>query len=236
MALEVIDLIKQFDHQIAVDGISFTIDKPQVMGFLGPNGAGKTTTMKMIAGCMQPSSGKVRVYNMDVVTHSLEAKRMMGYLPEHNPLYIDMYVRESLQFTAAMYKLDKPLTRINRVIEEVGLGDEQYKKIAYLSKGYRQRLGIAQAILHDPKLLILDEPTSGLDPNQLTEVRHLIRTLAQDKIVVLSTHIMQEVEAICDEVMVVNKGKLVRRFELKQLPKLFDNRSLEQVFSMLTMG
>jgi len=236
MALEVIDLVKRFGHQIAVNEISFTIDKPQVTGFLGPNGAGKTTTMKMISGFLQPSSGKVRVNRMDAAIHALDVKRMIGYLPEHNPLYLDMYVRESLRFTAAMYRLAKPLERVNHIIEEVGLGDEQHKKIKHLSKGYRQRLGIAQAILHDPKLLILDEPTSGLDPNQLTEIRRLIRTLGQDKIVILSTHIMQEVEAVCDEVMVVNKGKLVSRFELKQLPELFDNRSLEQVFSMLTAG
>jgi len=234
MTLEVKELVKKYGEQFAVDHISFTVSDPTVLGFLGPNGAGKSTTMKIIAGFLQASSGSVSVNGLDVVAYPLETKRLIGYLPEHNPLYQELYVGESLNFIAHVYKINKPNQRIAQVLEQVGLGEERKKKIKHLSKGYRQRLGFAQALLPDPPLLILDEPTSGLDPNQLREIRALITQLGKEKIVLLSTHIMQEVEATCREVILINKGKIATRFSLKEHADLYAGENLEDVFRRLT--
>jgi ABC-2 type transport system ATP-binding protein len=192
-----------------VDDVSFDVPAGQVLGFLGPNGAGKSTTMKIITGFLPPSAGKVSVCGYDVDTDSLEARRHIGYLPEHNPLYPEMYVKEYLDFCAKLYHIPRRAARIAEMIALTGLGREQHKRIGALSKGYRQRVGLAQAILHDPAVLILDEPTSALDPNQLEEIRTLIRTLGQHKTVIFSTHIMQEVSAVCDRVIIINKGRIV---------------------------
>jgi len=210
MSVTVKNLVKDFDGQKAVNGISFSIGKGEIAGFLGPNGAGKTTTMKILA-CYQPqSSGIAEVAGYDVITNSMDVRKRVGYLPEQNPLYPDMYVREYLQFIASLHKLGKQSKqRIEAMIEQTGLGTEQKKKIGQLSKGYRQRVGLAQAMIHDPEVLILDEPTSGLDPNQLADIRKLIKEAGKDKTVILSTHIMQEVQAICQRVLIINEGKLV---------------------------
>lgn len=234
MSLVVKDLTKKFGKALAINQVSFAVDGSKVVGFLGPNGAGKSTSMKIITGYLKPTEGSVHVHGLDIWQNESEAKRLIGYLPENNPLYIDMFVLESLRFTANIYKLRQPQKRIAEVIDLVGLGEERKKKIKQLSKGYKQRLGIAQAMLHDPKILILDETTAGLDPNQLQDIRRLIRTLGKEKIVVLSTHIMQEVEAVCEEVVFINKGKIVGNFPLHDLAENYDNKSLEDVFSFLT--
>ena len=209
MSVRVEQLTKIYGSQRAVNQISFEVGQGDILGFLGPNGAGKSTTMKMITGYILPSAGKVSVNGIDMLTQSLEGQKQIGYLPENNPLYKEMYVKEYLHFVAGVYKLSNKAASISRVIEMTGLGVEQHKKIAQLSKGYRQRVGIAQALIHDPKVLILDEPMSGLDPNQLDEIRQLIRNLGKDKTVIFSTHIMQEVQAICNRVMIIQKGKIV---------------------------
>ncbi|MEH6305125.1 ATP-binding cassette domain-containing protein [Olivibacter sp. CPCC 100613] len=234
MLLSVKNLTKTFGNQVAVNDISFAIPEAKVVGFLGPNGAGKSTTMKMIAGFMRPSIGHVRIHDIDVQEKEYAAKQLLGYLPENNPLYGSMYIRESLEYTGRLYRLENLSKRIAEVIDMVGLGNERQKKIKQLSKGYKQRLGIAQALLHNPPLLILDEPTAGLDPNQLHEIRNLIRLLGQEKVVVLSTHIMQEVEAICQEVIFIHKGSLVGDFSIEKMPEIFENKNLEQVFYELT--
>src|SRR6201995_4710772 len=208
MSISVESLTKIYGQQKAVDGISFSA-APGVLGFLGPNGAGKSTTMKILTGFIPQTSGKASVCGFDVEKQSLDVKRNIGYLPESNPLYQDMYVKESLAFIAGIHKINSPEQRIAEVIELTGLGPEQFKKISQLSKGYRQRVGLAQAIIHDPQVLILDEPTSGLDPNQLIGIRQLIRDLGKTKTIILSTHIMQEVEAVCNQVIIINKGKIV---------------------------
>ncbi|WNW01495.1 gliding motility-associated ABC transporter ATP-binding subunit GldA [Tenacibaculum sp. HL-MS23] len=207
MSIQLTSISKIYGTQKAVNDISFKARKGEIVGFLGPNGAGKSTTMKILTGFIQPSEGTVFVSGIDVVKNPIEAQKKIGYLPEHNPLYLDMYVREYLQFQAAIYKVDKK--SIAEVIEKVGLTIESHKKIVQLSKGYRQRVGLAAAILHNPEVLVLDEPTTGLDPNQLVEIRELIKELGKDKTVLLSTHIMQEVEAVCDRVIIINKGELV---------------------------
>lgn len=209
MSIRVQHLTKQYGQQRAVDDISFEAKPGEVLGFLGPNGAGKTTTMKIITCYLTQSAGQVEVCGHDVLSDSLAVRRQIGYLPEHNPLYKDLYVKEYLQFAARISGLKKPTARIAELIDLTGLGREQHKQIGALSKGYRQRVGLAQAMLHDPKVLILDEPTSGLDPNQLAEIRGLIKTLGKEKTVVFSTHIMQEVQAICDRVIIIDQGKLV---------------------------
>lgn len=234
MSLVVKGLTKDFSNQRAIDDVSFAVKENKVIGFLGPNGAGKSTSMKIIAGFLKPTKGSVSVQGLDIRQHNRDVKRLIGYLPENNPLYLDMYVRESLRFTADIYQLHQKQQRIDKVIDMVGLGDETRKKIKELSKGYKQRLGIAQAILHDPKLLILDEPTAGLDPNQLQDIRRLIKALGKEKIVVFSTHIMQEVEVVCDEIIFINKGKIAGDFTLSDLAKNYDNKSLEEVFRYLT--
>ncbi|MCP3929216.1 MAG: gliding motility-associated ABC transporter ATP-binding subunit GldA [Bacteroidetes bacterium] len=209
MSVVVQQLTKKFGEQKAVDAISFVANRGEVVGFLGPNGAGKTTTMKLITCFLQPTSGKIEVCGYDVEVDEREAQKRIGYLPEHNPLYKDMYVKEYLHFTAGLQKVKNKKDRVKEMIEITGLEREQNKQIGALSKGFRQRVGLAQAMLHDPDVLILDEPTSGLDPNQLIDIRNLIRTLGKEKTVIFSTHIMQEVQAICDRVLIINKGKIV---------------------------
>jgi ABC-2 type transport system ATP-binding protein len=209
VSIEVKNISKLYGEQKALNDVSFNINSGDIVGFLGPNGAGKSTMMKILTGYIPPSSGDASVCGFDVKEESLKVRANVGYLPEHNPLYLDMYVKEYLQFVAGIYKLDNVKNRVNNMIEMVGLGVEQHKLIGALSKGYRQRVGLAQALIHDPAVLILDEPTSGLDPNQLDEIRNLIKTIGREKTVMLSTHIMQEVEAICSRVIIVNKGSLV---------------------------
>ncbi|AZJ32706.1 protein involved in gliding motility GldA [Tenacibaculum mesophilum] len=207
MSIELTSIIKRYGTQKAVNNISFSAKKGEIVGFLGPNGAGKSTTMKILTGFIQPSEGTVLVSGIDVISNPIDAQKKIGYLPEHNPLYLDMYVREYLQFQASLHNVEK--SKINETIEKVGLTIEAHKKINQLSKGYRQRVGLAAAILHNPEVLILDEPTTGLDPNQLVDIRELIKELGKDKTVLLSTHIMQEVEAMCDRVIIINKGEIV---------------------------
>ncbi|MES2799010.1 MAG: gliding motility-associated ABC transporter ATP-binding subunit GldA [Bacteroidota bacterium] len=209
MSIEVKNLFKYYGDQAAVRDVSFEIKKGEIVGFLGPNGAGKSTTMKIITGFVNASEGEVKVCGMPVDTDSLETRKKIGYLPEHNPLYLDMYVKEYLEFVGKVYKIKNLKARVAEMIKSVGLEVEQNKKLGALSKGYRQRVGLAAAIIHDPEVLILDEPTSGLDPNQLVEIRELIRSIGKSKTVMLSTHIMQEVEAICDRVLIINKGQIV---------------------------
>jgi ABC-2 type transport system ATP-binding protein len=233
MSILVESLTKVYGAQKAIDNISFSA-KPGVLGFLGPNGAGKSTTMKILTTFIPQTTGKASVCGYDVVTQPLEVKRNIGYLPESNPLYLDMYVKESLAFIAAVHQLPSPKKRIEDIIEQTGLGPEQHKKIGQLSKGYRQRVGLAQAILHDPQVLILDEPTSGLDPNQLIGIRQLIIELGKTKTVILSTHIMQEVEAVCDHVIIINKGKIVADDTLSGLTGKNKGKTLENIFIDLT--
>ncbi len=233
MSISVESLTKIYGPQKAVDGISFTAS-PGVLGFLGPNGAGKSTTMKILTGFIPQTSGKASVCGFDVETQPLEVKRNIGYLPESNPLYQDMYVKESLAFIADIHQIKDAKKRIDEVIEQTGLTPECHKKIDQVSKGYRQRVGLAQAILHDPQVLILDEPTSGLDPNQLIGIRQLIRDLGKTKTIILSTHIMQEVEAVCSQVIIINKGKIVANNSLEGLRNSNNNKSLENIFIDLT--
>ncbi|MDO6811356.1 gliding motility-associated ABC transporter ATP-binding subunit GldA [Tenacibaculum soleae] len=207
MSIQLTDISKTYGNQKVVKGISFEAKKSEIVGFLGPNGAGKSTTMKILTGFIRPTEGTVLVNGIDVIINPIDAQKSIGYLPEHNPLYLDMYVREYLQFQASLHQVKK--NKIETVIQQVGLSVEAHKKINQLSKGYRQRVGLAAAILHNPAVLILDEPTTGLDPNQLVEIRELIKELGKDKTVLLSTHIMQEVEAMCDRVIIINKGELV---------------------------
>jgi ABC-2 type transport system ATP-binding protein len=215
MSIKVTSVSKIYKTQKALNAISFSANKGQIIGFLGPNGAGKSTMMKILAGFVKPNSGTIFVNEIDVLQNPLEAQRNIGYLPEHNPLYTDMYVREYLQFQAAIFKVDK--SQIASCIEKVGLTAEANKKINQLSKGYQQRVGLAAAILHNPKVLILDEPTTGLDPNQLVEIRALIKELGKDKTVLFSTHIMQEVEAVCDRVIIIKKGAVLVDKKLSEL-------------------
>lgn len=218
--ISVKNITKIYGTQRALDDVSFEINSGQVIGFLGPNGAGKSTMMKIITCYIPQSSGEVSVCGFDVTEQSIEVKKIVGYLPEHNPLYPEMYVKEYLNYICGVYKFEgKKDAKIKELIEVTGLSVEQNKKIAALSKGYRQRVGLAQALIHDPKVLILDEPTSGLDPNQLTEIRALIKSIGKEKTVVLSTHIMQEVEAICDRVIIINKGKIVANENTSVLQK-----------------
>ena len=215
MSIEVQKIGKVYGNQKALDHISFKLQKGEIVGFLGPNGAGKSTLMKILTTYLKPSSGKAIVHGFDTATQIKEVQRTVGYLPEHNPLYLDMYIKEYLSFNARIY--NTPKTRIAEVIELTGLKSEVHKKIGQLSKGYRQRVGLATALLHDPEVLILDEPTTGLDPNQLAEIRNLIKTIGTQKTILMSTHIMQEVEAICDRVIIINKGKIVADHSLDAL-------------------
>ncbi|UNY99121.1 gliding motility-associated ABC transporter ATP-binding subunit GldA [Zhouia spongiae] len=215
MSIAVSNITKVYGEQKALNNISFSIEKGEIVGFLGPNGAGKSTMMKILTTYIKPSSGKASVNKYDIGTEKRKVQKSIGYLPEHNPLYLDMYVKEYLAFNAGIYNI--PKTRIKEIITLTGLTPEAHKKIGQLSKGYRQRVGLATAMLHDPDVLILDEPTTGLDPNQLTEIRELIKNAGKNKTVLLSTHIMQEVEAICDRVIVINKGQIVADKKLSQL-------------------
>jgi ABC-2 type transport system ATP-binding protein len=218
MSIQVSELSKTYGEQKAVDNISFSLNKGEIVGFLGPNGAGKSTTMKMITGYLPPSSGQALVSGFDVSKAPLEVRKRVGYLPEANPLYFDMYVKEFLTFIANVHQLGKTAAaRIATVIALTGLEPESKKKIGALSKGYKQRVGLAQALLHDPEVLILDEPTSGLDPNQLADIRQVIKNLGSNKTVILSTHIMQEVEAMCSRVIIINKGQLIADDTLQNL-------------------
>jgi ABC-2 type transport system ATP-binding protein len=209
MSIEVKNLFKYYGEQAAVCDISFSVKKGEIVGFLGPNGAGKSTTMKIMTGFIPASSGEIHICGMKVDVENLETRQIIGYLPENNPLYTEMYVREYLEFVGRIYKIKNLKNRVSEMIQTLGLELEQNKKIGALSKGYRQRVGLAQAIIHDPQVLILDEPTSGLDPNQLVEIRELIKKIGEEKTVILSTHIMQEVEAICDRIVIISKGKIV---------------------------
>jgi len=217
MSIEVKDLVKVYGEQKAVDSISFTVGKGEIVGFLGPNGAGKSTTMKILTGFLGQDSGEAAVCGLSVREHPQETKKKIGYLPEANPLYPDMYVREYLGFIADIHHLTGKRQRIETVISLVGLSAESNKKLGQLSKGYKQRVGLAAALLHEPEVLILDEPTSGLDPNQIIEIRDVIRMLGKDKTILFSSHILQEVEALCDRVIIVNKGRLVADSPLSRL-------------------
>lgn len=234
MSIQVTNLTKAYGAQRAIDGISFDLKPGEIVGFLGPNGAGKSTTMKILTGYLKPSEGIAKVADYDVAAQSMSARRSIGYLPEHNPLYLDMYVREFLLFSGKLYGLsgDTLKLRVNEMIVMCGLEVEKHKKIGQLSKGYRQRVGLAQSFLHDPSVLILDEPTTGLDPNQIQEIRELIRTAGKNKTVLFSTHIMQEVEALCDRVIIINKGKVVSDSSLETLRA--SGNSLEEIFRNLT--
>lgn len=215
MSIEVDNITKIYGSQKALNNISFKVKKPEIVGFLGPNGAGKSTMMKILTTYIEASEGQAKVNNFDVNTNQQEVQQSVGYLPEHNPLYLEQYVREYLAFNAQVYGVTKE--RIEEVIQLTGLTPESHKKIGQLSKGYRQRVGLANALLHNPDVLILDEPTTGLDPNQLVEIRSLIKNLGKEKTVFLSTHIMQEVEAMCDRVIIINKGEIVADKKLKEL-------------------
>ncbi|MCO4805908.1 MAG: gliding motility-associated ABC transporter ATP-binding subunit GldA [Flavobacteriales bacterium] len=217
MSIAVSGVSKLYGQQKALDDVSFQIDKGNIVGFLGPNGAGKSTMMKIISCYIPQTEGTVKVCGYDVMDQSMEVRSRLGYLPENNPLYPEMYVREYLEFMGGIHKIPSIKSRVDEMIEQVGLTLERKKKIGALSKGYKQRVGLAQAMLHDPEVLILDEPTTGLDPNQIVEIRNLIKSIGAEKTVMLSTHIMQEVEAICDRVIIINKGGIVADDESKNL-------------------
>lgn len=224
MSIAVENLTKVYGHQKALDNVSFSIKQGEIVGFLGPNGAGKSTTMKIATCYLPPSSGTLKVCDLDVTEQALEVRRQVGYLPEHNPLYLDMYVHEYLGFIGQVHKLKgNELTRnVKRVVGMFGLTKEQNKLIGALSKGFRQRVGLAQALIHDPKVLILDEPTTGLDPNQITEIRNLIREVSREKTVLFSTHIMQEVQALCQRVVIIDNGRIVADKTVDQLKDVSD--------------
>ncbi|UKT64603.1 ATP-binding cassette domain-containing protein [Pedobacter mucosus] len=234
MSISVKNLSKHYDKQKAVDSISFDAKPGRILGFLGPNGAGKSTTMRILTGYLEPTLGDVKIAGKDILTQAVDAKRLIGYLPENTPLYGEMYVKEFLSFVGEAYSLTNLTARVDQVISIVGLIPEQHKKIGMLSKGYRQRVGLAQAIIHNPEVLILDEPTSGLDPNQLVDIRALIKELGKNKTVVISTHIMQEVEAICDDIIIINKGKIVANDSLEGIKNANNQNSLEDIFRKLT--
>ncbi len=225
MSIIVKNVTKQYDNQLALNDVSLTIGKGEIVGLLGPNGAGKSTLMKIITCFIPPTKGTVSVEGFDIWEQSMEVRKHVGYLPEHNPLYLDMYVKEYLEFVAGIHHItgQEANKRIKEMIEMTGLGVEMHKKIGALSKGYRQRVGLAQAMIHNPSVLILDEPTSGLDPNQLIDIRRLIKDLGNEKTVLLSTHIMQEVEALCDKVIIINKGVVVANDNIENLTKESDN-------------
>jgi len=246
MSIKVDQVLKIYGAQRAVDQISFEVKQGEIVGFLGPNGAGKSTTMKMITGYLQPDGGRLEVCGITVEGEGLSTKKKIGYLPELNPLYPDMFVREYLEFIAGMHQITSPKQRIEEVIQLTGLTPEANKLIEQLSKGYKQRVGLAAALIHDPEVLILDEPTTGLDPNQIIEIREVIRKLGKQKTILFSTHVLQEVEALCDRVIIINKGKIVADAPLQELldsplPETANivslqpqARSLENVFRALT--
>ena len=225
MTIKITGVSKIYGEQKALNNINLSISSGDIVGFLGPNGAGKSTLMKIITGFLPPTTGTVLINNTDIAENSLEIRKLIGYLPENNPLYLDMYVKEYLDFVAGIYKLKNRNEHIQQMIEKTGLSLEQKKKIGALSKGYRQRVGLAQAMIHDPQILILDEPTSGLDPNQIVEIRKLISDLGKEKTVLLSTHIMQEVEAICQRIIVINKGNIVAYEKTDTIKKQLGGKS-----------
>jgi ABC-2 type transport system ATP-binding protein len=235
MSVKVQGLTKIYGAQRALDNISFEAKPGEILGFLGPNGAGKTTTMKILTCFIPQTEGKAEVCGFDVATQALEVRQKIGYLPEHNPLYKDMYVREYLEFVAGLHKLPKKKQRVADMIDRVGLGVEQNKPINALSKGYRQRVGLAQAMMHDPSVLILDEPTSGLDPNQLVEIRKLIKDLGKEKTVIFSTHIMQEVQALCDRVMIINKGSIVANDTIESLQNRITGENVAKIKNVINV-
>ena len=230
MSIEVTNLSKSYGAQKALDSITFSVKKGEIVGFLGPNGAGKSTLMKILTTYLAADEGVALVNDKNVISNTKEVQKIIGYLPEHNPLYLDLYVREYLAFNADVYKV--PSSRIQEVIELTGLTPESHKKIGQLSKGYRQRVGLANALLHNPEVLILDEPTTGLDPNQLVEIRNVIKNVGKDKTVFLSTHIMQEVEAICDRVIIIDKGKIVADKKLEVLIAADKEQVIEVEFDL----
>lgn len=234
MSITVQNLTKIYGTQRAIDSLNFTIKKGEIVGFLGPNGAGKSTTMKIITGFLSATEGSAEVAGLNVTEQPIEIKRKIGYLPEHNPLYVDMYVREFLHFMGSLYRINskKLKSRVAEIIELVGLSLEQHKKIGQLSKGYRQRVGLAHALIHNPEVLILDEPTTGLDPNQLVEIRNLIKEIGREKTVILSTHIMQEVEALCERVIIINRGKIVADRTVADILK--EGKTVETMFREVT--
>lgn len=231
MSVIVNNLTKTYGSQKAIDSLSFEVKQGEILGFLGPNGAGKSTTMKILTGYLSATEGDASVCGFDVATQSMEVKKKIGYLPEHNPLYLEMYIKEFLAFMARIYGVENK-ERTQEVIELVGLDREQHKKIGQLSKGYRQRVGLAHAIYHDPEVLILDEPTTGLDPNQLVEIRKLIKTVGENKTVMLSTHIMQEVENICDRVVILSRGLIKLDAKVSELTQ--SGQTMEDVFLKYT--
>ena len=246
MSIAVHHVSKVFGTQYALDDVSFEIKKGEIVGFLGPNGAGKSTMMKIITSFIPPTKGDVEVCGLDIWNDSLELRKKVGYLSEANPLYYDMYVREFLEFIAGIHQLKDKKAKVEHIIQLTGLAPEMHKKIGALSRGYKQRVGIAQALIHDPEVLILDEPTTGLDPNQLLEIRELIKKCGKTKTVLLSTHIMQEVEAVCDRIIIINKGKIVADAKIDDIRKMTEktgfkrqeerttNLEMEELFRQLT--
>ncbi len=232
MSIRVQNVTKIYGSQKALDDVSFEVKPGEIVGLLGPNGAGKSTLMKIITCFIPPSDGEVTVCGFDIFEEPLKVREKVGYLPEHNPLYLEMYVKEFLAFIAGIHGIRE--SRVKKMVELTGLTLEQNKKIGALSKGYRQRVGLAQSLIHDPEVLILDEPTSGLDPNQILEIRNLIRSISATKTVLLSTHIMQEVEAICDRALILHRGKLAANDTIENLTR--NNRRLEEVFQNLTQN
>jgi len=229
MSVELSSLHKEYGKQIAVNDLSFEIKSSEIVGFLGPNGAGKSTTMKMLSCFLPPTSGSATVCGYDIMSDPVEVRRHLGYLPEHNPLYKEMYVHEFLLMCASVHQLDRKKARVSEMIDMTGLVPEQNKRIGQLSKGYRQRVGLAQAMLHDPEVLILDEPTSGLDPNQLVEIRQLIKRIGEKKTVIFSSHIMQEVQALCDRVLIIHQGNLVADCQIEDLPSILREEEVYRV-------
>jgi ABC-2 type transport system ATP-binding protein len=229
MSISIQNITKEYGKQKALNNISCEINEGEIVGLLGPNGAGKSTLMKIISGFIPPTEGKALVEGVDVMEDSLAVRRMIGYLPESNPLYLDMYVKEYLSFVGGIYKVPNLKQRIDEMIELTGLQVEQHKKLGALSKGYRQRVGLAATFIHDPKVLILDEPTSGLDPNQLVDIRNLIKEIGKDKTVLFSSHIMQEVEAICDRVIIINKGEMIADSPTRELQRLWQGKEIVHV-------
>ncbi len=232
MDLKINEVTKLFGKQKALDQVSFSVNQGELLGFLGPNGAGKSTLMKIITGFLPANSGDIWLGDEKISVKNTPIRKNIGYLPEHNPLYTDLYVKEFLEISAGFYQLKNKRQHVSRMVELTGLGDEQHKKIGALSKGYRQRVGLAQALIHDPQVLILDEPTTGLDPNQLEDIRNLIRNISREKTVVLSSHIMQEVEAVCNRVVIINKGKIVADGSISEIKnfKLQKNQTVLAAF------
>jgi ABC-2 type transport system ATP-binding protein len=236
MSIEVNNLLKQYGEQKAVNNVSFSLNKAEIVGFLGPNGAGKSTTMKMITGYLQPDAGDAKVCGISVADDAMSVKQKIGYLPESNPLYYDMYVKEYLKFIGGIHQIKNLKAKIQNIIELTGLTVESKKKIGQLSKGYKQRVGLAAALLHEPEVLILDEPTSGLDPNQIIEIRNVIKEQGKNKTVLFSSHILQEVQAICDRVIIINKGMLVADSNVEQLKMNTKSNSIAVTFSTAIDG